>query len=523
MSENGKPTGDPAANAQPAPGEAPLAPAAVAPLLGTGMDSPVVPTSPPADDGEIAPAPGVLHPYDQPRGPLQALDALTAKVFAWLGQDSIPRMAAALAYRTIFSIIPIMVLAFVMMRLLADSETRLKELLSKALHQTGLSDISAGQQSVEAWMTGIVSNFNSINFGAIGIVSAATLIYAAISLLVDIESSFNYIYNAPRGRSWPRRLLQYWMMVSLGPFMVYASFYVGDLLTTQAIGAAGVGGETLAPYLIVIAKYVSTVTISATLLLVLYITVPNTSVRFLPAVGGAFTAGLLLELAKLGFQKFVRPENYNALYSSLALLPLFLLWVYITWFIVLFGLRVSFLMQHGKHGLLLAAIRGGGVGGSGLGGSWIEPARSVTVATAVAEAFAKGRPARLERLADTAGLDETTTRLLLRRLEQAGLVHRVATDSREAGYALSRPPDAILVCDVVAVGQELSGPIGPGAGGALIARIRAAQLAAVEGVTLASLASTRTPRPAPKPTSEAQAAILEPVAPRLTAPGASHP
>ena len=479
------------------------------------------PATPAPDDADtVTPPPGVLSPYDRPRGPLQRLDALTARVFAWVGQDSIPRMAAALSYRTIFSIIPIMVLSFVMMRLLADSETRLKTLLSKFLQLSGLSEVSAGKQSVEEWMTGIVNNFNSINFGAIGVVSAATLIYAAISLLVDIESSFNYIYNAPRGRSWPRRLLQYWMMVSLGPLMVYASFAVGDTFTTRAVELANAETGTLAPYLIEALKYASTVCISSALLLLLYLTVPNTKVRFVPAVGGAFTAGIGLEFAKYGFQRFVRPENFNALYSSLALLPLFLLWVYITWFVVLLGLRVSFLMQHGKRGVLLAAIRGEGPGsyGTGLGGSWVEPARSVTVATAVAEAFAKGRPARLEHLADTSGLDESTTRSLLRRLEQAGLVHRVAADGREAGYALSRPPETILVQDVVAVGQELTGPTGPGSGGALIARIRAAQLAAVEGVTLASLVSGRSVKgqpsaPAALPAPPAAAASTNEPAP----------
>ncbi len=448
-----------------------------------------------ADDGGIAPAPGVLSPYDRPRGPMQRLDAWTARVFAWLGQDSIPRMAAALSYRTIFSIIPIMVLAFVMMRLLADSETRLKTLLTRFLKVSGLSEVSAGQQSVEEWMTGIVNNFNSINFGAIGVVSAATLIYAAISLLVDIEASFNYICNAPRGRSWTSRVPRYWLMVSLGPGLLYCSFLVADVLTNKAVELASTQGGSAAPLLIEVAKYASTVGISTLLLFALYTLIPNTRVKLVPALGGALTGGLLLELAKFGFQKFVRPENYNALYSSLALLPLFLLWVYITWFVVLLGLRVSFLMQHGKHGLLLAAIRGGagGVGGGGVGGAWVEPARSVAVAQAVAQAFARGRPARVERLADASGLDEATTRHLLRRLEHAGIVHRVAetgaggSSSREAGYALARPPERILVQTVVAVGQELTGPTGPGASGELIGRIRAAQLAAVEGVTLASL------------------------------------
>ena len=277
-------------------------------------------------------------------------------------------------------------------------------------------------------------------------------------------------------------------MVSLGPLAVFASFYVGDQLTTRALELAESGSDSVRPYLIEIVKYGATVGISATFLLVLYLTVPNTKVRPLPALSGAVAGGLMLELAKFGFQRFVRPENYNALYSSLALLPLFLLWVYITWFVVLLGLRISYLIQHGERGMVMAAIRGSP---AGLGAAWIEPARSVTVALSVAEAFTKGQQAVVERLADKAGLDEMTTRLLLRRLESAGLVHRVAADGRELGYALSRPPEAILVRDVVAVGQELSGPIGPGAGGELIARIRAAQIVAVEGVTLATLLSGR--------------------------------
>jgi DNA-binding IscR family transcriptional regulator len=151
---------------------------------------------------------------------------------------------------------------------------------------------------------------------------------------------------------------------------------------------------------------------------------------------------------------------------------------------------------------------------------------------AVAEAFARGEPATAHRLAEAAGLSDGQARTLLNGLEDAGLVHRIASERgpgpRSESFALSRPPETIAVAEVVEVGQSLSGPVTGGTGGELIAKIRRAQIDAVSGVTLASLvkvpgakgsasatAKPSAPQPAPPSTAVPTAASMAATDPSL--------
>lgn len=499
----------------------------------------------------------------------------------WLGQDAMPRMAAALAYRTMFSLLPFLVLSFLVFRLFPNSEALIADFLNQVIAKSGLDRIASDQDSVGKWITSTVGGFKGINFGAIGAVSAAVFIYGALSLLVDIESSFNAIYGVSRARSWARRIAQYWLIVSLGPLVLYTSFAVGEKFNSWAqasvrqvgsfVDGTGSGDDpkpepapattptptpstppesasrpsvpsdarepspqsepgTIAPtttdqpsdsplaaawarvalqdfvgppyveplppgaqadgfltgWILRITGFLVTVGLSGFLLAVLYLTVPNTVVRLVPALIGALTGGLLLEIAKGSFRSFFSADSYAGVYGSLALLPLFLMWVYITWFIVLLGLRVSFLVQHGRTGVLLHAFRSSR---TGLGGSWMEPARGVAVVVDIADAFAQGRTIAPWKLAERAGMDEASTRLLLSRLEESGILHRVASEGREETFALCRPAEQIPVAEIVSVAQSLAGPVAPGATGDLLARVRSAQLQAVAGVNLSSLVS----------------------------------
>lgn len=546
------------------------------PGAGTTAGAAIGPAAPDADAG-------ASNPFARRVSFLELVGNFLQTLGVWLGQDAMPRMAAALAYRTVFSLIPFLVLSFLVFRLFPNSEKLIADFLEQVIAKSGLDKIATDKQSVGEWLKGTVGSFKGINFGAIGAVSAAVFIYGALALLVDIESSFNAIYGVSRARSWARRIAQYWLIVSLGPLVLYTGFAVGEKFNTWAQESArqvgsivengtGLGTPTeptpppptidspdpdanaqptptnaspdpapatsgapaatpaapdsspppaprdgtVTAFLIRVTGFVVTVCLSAFLLAVLYLTVPNTSVRLLPAIVGALTGGLLLDLAKASFRSFFSAESYASVYGSLALLPLFLLWVYITWFIVLLGLRVSFLVQHGRTGVLLQAFRTNNR--TSLGGSWMEPARSVAVVVEIADAFAQGRTVAPWKLAEHAGMDEPSLRLLLTNLEAAGILHRVSSEGREETFALSRPAEAIAVAEIVAIAQSLAGPVNPGATGDLLAKVRSAQLQAVANVNLGSLLTVgrnrRTPRPAsPSPVAAAPEASPAPAAP----------
>jgi len=177
---------------------------------------------------------GPSHPFARRVSLLELVGNFLQTVGVWLGQDAMPRMAAALAYRTVFSLIPFLVLSFLVFRLFPNSEKLIADFLEQVIAKSGLDKIATDKQSVGEWLKGTVGSFKGINFGAIGAVSGAVFIYGALALLVDIESSFNAIYGVSRARSWARRIAQYWLIVSLGPLVLYTGFAVGEKFNTWA-------------------------------------------------------------------------------------------------------------------------------------------------------------------------------------------------------------------------------------------------------------------------------------------------
>lgn len=441
------------------------------------------------------------EPVASPRVPLGAMlraVALGVRDLASRNQ-AILTMAAAMAYRTIFSLIPLLLIALLTLRLFkGDDESLVRTVIQRLMDQIGLGQISAGgdgagASGVQEWVTRLVADFKGINFTGIGLVSAAMLIYAAMSLLMGLEDCFNRVYAVARGRTPLARVAQYWLVITLGPLLVYASFFVGDQFRALAAGMSGVAGEWLAGTLVGAAGYAVTVLISTLLLFVLYLAVPNTRVRWRPALLGALAAGVLLELAKLGFQVYAAGAGLRSMYGALALLPLFMLWMYVTWVLVLGGLRVSYLIEH------RAAVGAGQRLEEYGGGSRVpivEPAALVAVGVELARRFEQGRPADAVTLAAAAGLPPEQAAIAAAVADQLvlrGVAVRVepiaaaARSARQQGkgptWSLARPAHAIAMRQVLeAVFAVIPGPTPPGG---LVASARSAQLDALGTRTLA--------------------------------------
>jgi membrane protein len=428
----------------------------------------------------------------------------------------IPRMAAALSYRTIFGLIPMIVVSLVVLAAFAKPEDVTKS-MRQLMKFAGLSEIVVeekapdeiyhdiiehaathgpvstpemleteeslapekapvevtGEKSfasvagtkeaakLDQWIEGLVDRVRSIRLDALGAVGLAMLLYAAISMMVEIEKAFNHIFMAPSGRSWTRRVPMYWTMLTLGSICMAGTFSLQELVrdfVDTRIGANGVIGSTAA----VIGVYGVTTLVSTLLLVVMYTTIPNTNVKFNAALIGAVIAAIAWEAAKWGFAEYVRFSAGTArLYGLIALLPLFLLWVYLTWMIVLTGLQIAHSLQ--TYGL----VRERGVSFSlfaSLGlldervtsrvTGVVDAAAILPVMLAVAEGFEQGRPTDHATAAKAVGLDERVVSEMLERLAGAGLLHRVR-DKGDGAYTLAKSPKAILASDVLRVGDDV--------------------------------------------------------------------
>ncbi len=487
------------------------------------------------------------------RGRLARLRAAPVGVIGSVAADAqrsrLPQMAAALAYRTIFGLIPVLVVALVGLKLVtteADIERTLERALSyagldrivvdpeevevppEALAHTwlvpvgptavpkmlipvgegkgdgagpgaggagGLAVETTGSEGLDEWIKQLVGRVSAIPFRAIGVIGLVALLYAAISMLVEVERAFNQIYRAPVGRSWARRVTNYWTMLTLGVLMLFATFYLGEQFKSWADWAAEaarrrglIGGDDSLSVRAI--GFAVLVLISTAFLLLAYTVVPNTRVRLRPALAGAFIAALLWETGKEAFTQYVRMSTgYTRLYGSIAILPLFLLWVYVTWVIVLLGLQISYYLQYEQYRRPAPVPEPARPPLPPV----LDPAAVVAVAAEVARAFREGRAVTSEKLAAGIGAAEGAVRTLLERLAAKNIVHAVERDPAKPAapeaYTLSRPAEAIEMAEVLRAGYEAVPAGGEATSGAdpVIDRLRKAQVEAVRGMTVAEL------------------------------------
>ncbi|MCY2924318.1 MAG: YihY/virulence factor BrkB family protein [Planctomycetota bacterium] len=314
-------------------------------------------------------------------------------------------MSAALCYRTIFALIPLLLLALLglkSMGLVDKGRHYLDDLLTNAgLREIATVDSSAsaaaegsaaGSQPASRGARGRTFNIadiisrqidrveSKLTFSALGPIGAVLLVWTALGLLVTMEDFLNRIFDVPRGRSWRRRILTYWAVVTLGPLFLSAAVYTW---------------------------------------------MPNTRVRFPAALAGAAAAVALWVIAKQAFFIYVSRVAHKSLYGAMGALPLFLLWVYLSWAIFLLGAQLTAVLNDPRF-LLGSAVR------PPLAGPWQRLAATVAVAGRFLDPSAPA-PASAAEVAARAHLSEADALHIL-----AQLADRVSAASGCAGPGVGR-------------------------------------------------------------------------------------
>lgn len=480
-----------------------------------------------------------------------------AQVFASVANQSyrrsqLTRMAAALSFRTLFGLIPILVVGLVVVHRFVPQD-RMREMVGDVLKFTGLAQIEVDRaaldpttvaqtvpginifgggvmsQDVEAimkaqvaaraaeaqserldeWIRRLLDRIDTVNFAAIGWVGALMLIYAAMSMVVEIEKAFNQIAQAPTGKSWLRRITQYWALLTLGPLLLLLSFGVGRGVEEAARAWLSAHAyDFLRGPLLGIIVYLVAIPITTLTLAIIYASLPNTRVQVTSAMMGALFAAVLWEGSKWAFRSYIDySTNYAKLYGALALLPLFLLWVYVTWMIVLLGFQVTMTLQtyrkvskeHFRESVMIAL----GLMDDPRAGSeplvsirLLAPSAALRCVCAVAGRFREGQPALLPAVAEDASLDEPLAKEVLERLADAGVLHRVSTSAPSAqgvvepspipSYTMARPPESLLVSEVLALLEGTAATMRDGAA-AIVRAVKDAQSKALGDTTIADL------------------------------------
>lgn len=247
--------------------------------------------------------------------------------------------ASSLTFYTLLSIVPIVAMFFGVAKGFGF-ERRL---------QAELFDRFPGQEEV---LSQIISFSNSLleqtQGGLIAGIGLLVLFWSVLKVLGHIEMALNDIWGIEESRSWGRKFSDYFSIMLISPILVLMSGSVTVFITTQVaqitqkVALLGI----FSPLISILLKLIPYVLIWI-LFTILYIIMPNTKVNFKAGLLGGVVAGTLYQLAQWAYISFqIGAAKYNAIYGSFAALPLFLMWLQISWWIVLFGAELSFANQN---------------------------------------------------------------------------------------------------------------------------------------------------------------------------------
>jgi len=245
--------------------------------------------------------------------------------------------AAGLVYSTLLSLVPFLAVTFSVLKAFGVHQ-QIEPFLARALEPLGPQGAE-----VPGYMIGFVNN---LQVGVLGAVGTAGLFFTVISLIGKIEDALNSIWRVRYPRALARKFSDYLSVVLVGPVLVFTAFSLTASAESNWVLQQFQQYESLHSVVTVVTRVMPLLFLCVAFTFV-YKFVPNTQVHFRSAVIAGITAGLLWQLAGIGFAAFVASSaHYTAVYSGFAVLLLFLLWLYVGWLIVLVGGEVAYLHQH---------------------------------------------------------------------------------------------------------------------------------------------------------------------------------
>jgi membrane protein len=271
------------------------------------------------------PAPTWLDAFGDPGW----LRAFGAHLWRHFREDRSFEAAASLSYTSLLAIVPLMAVMLGVISAFPVFDQWANELESYIFSNF----VPAAGDAVQEHLNQFVER-------TAGLTGAGTLflIITALLLMSTIERSLNRIWRVAKPRGITGRLLTYWSVLTLGPLLMGGSLALTSYLAALPLLAPeAVGGVLQEVFLSVTPFLVALISFA-----LVFLVVPNRRVRFRHALAGAFISAVLFELAKFGFVLYVTHfPTYEKLYGALAAVPIFLVWIYVSWVVVLLGASVA--------------------------------------------------------------------------------------------------------------------------------------------------------------------------------------
>ena len=338
--------------------------------------------------------------------------------------------ATGLVSTTLLSLVPFLAVTFSVLKAFGVHQ-QIEPVLDQALEPLG--------QKGEEITTHVIEFVNDLQVGALGAVGVAGLFYTTFSLIDKIEEALNHIWRVRHARPLARKFTDYLSVVLVGPVMVFTAvaavasaqrhWLVQTLLQIEPLGSAVIWATALMPFVLICIGFTF-----------LYKFIPHTQVNLVSAFVGGIVAGVLWQLAGMLFTWFVAGSvRYSAIYSSFAILVLFLIWLYVAWLIVLVGAQVAYYHQHPTA--YLTRLR------------WKHHAAAfreslaLNVLVLLTRRYTAGEPpVQTHALSATLGVPLSAVEDILEDFVEHHLMYRTTNPK---GIILGRPPERITVLEVL--------------------------------------------------------------------------
>jgi membrane protein len=335
-------------------------------------------------------------------------------------QDRLKQVASSLTFTTLLSLVPLIAIAMASIAAFPAFEGLAVEF--KIFLLTTMVPETAGKV-----ITVYMEQFAAAA-GRLTAAGTAFLAVTAMMLMLTIENAFNNIWRVTRPRPLVQRLLVYWAVLTLGPLLLGASISLTSWLVSSSLGLA-----REVPALGELMLRVVPGILSALAFTLLFVAVPNRRVPWRHALMGGAAAAVGFEVMKRGFAVYVSSvPTHRLIYGAFASIPIFLLWIYLSWLVVLFGALLTASLSAPLSRRRAQAVPGERV------------EQALHVLKALCESLRTAAVVNVPGLAHSLGLEQEEVEEILERLAGAGWVRKAAGE----GWLLTRDPDQIRVADV---------------------------------------------------------------------------
>ncbi len=350
-----------------------------------------------------------------------------------LSRGQLMLQATSLVYTTLLSLVPLLAVSFSVLKAFGV-HNQIEPALNQFLVPLGPKGAEITQRIIE-----FVEN---VQAGVLGSLGLALLLYTAVGLMQKIERAFNQLWHIRRQRAPAQLFSDYLSVLLVGPVLiftalgitatVFGSATVQQLSSVQPLGLVIELITSIVPFLLIIGAFTF-----------IYAFVPNTRVQVSSALLGGVVSGILWQITGWVFAAVIATSTkYTAIYSAFASLILFMMWLYLSWMILLIGSNIAYYHQHPRYlrwlhrepRLSLRMIE------------WI----GLTVLVLVAERYYRHEPPwTAEKLAARLHLPQQPFDEVLNTLTDCGLLERIE-NPRVVSYLPAMPLEAIHARDALA-------------------------------------------------------------------------